>query len=106
MAALDLGRLAKDTSELREQVRASFQSNGNAPDSAPGAPMLPRDAAAADVVLAAPRRVRPIPKWRLRAVAPATQLLLLLGAGTWMKATQYATALATPIPPVQSLAQA
>ena len=105
MAALDLVRLAKDTSELREQVRASFQSNGNAPASAPGAPMLPRDAAAADVVLAAPRRVRPIPKWRLRAVALATQLVLLLGAGTWMMSTDEVTALATRILQVHPLAQ-
>jgi len=105
MAALDLVRLAKDTSELREQVRASFAGDGGAPDRGGGAQILPKDAAAADVVLAAPRRVRPIPRWRLRAAALATQLALLLGAGTWMMSTDEVTALATRILHVRPLTQ-
>ncbi|HWX74971.1 MAG TPA: glycosyltransferase, partial [Solirubrobacteraceae bacterium] len=92
MAALDIVRLANDTSELREHVRASF-----AEEDAPAALALAPDAAAADVVLAAPRRVRPIPRWRLRAVAIATQLVLLLGVGTWMMSTDEVGALATGI---------
>jgi hypothetical protein len=64
----------------------------------------PDDAAAADVVLGAPRRVHPIPRWRLRAVALATQLALLLGVGTWMMSTDEVTALATRILKVHPLA--
>src|SRR6266566_6523712 len=105
MAALDLVRLAKDTSELREQVRASFASNGRAGAPHAGEPIPVQDAEAADVVLAVPRRVRPIPRWRLRAVALATQLVLLLAAGMWMMSTDEVTALATRILQVHPLAQ-
>jgi UDP-N-acetylglucosamine:LPS N-acetylglucosamine transferase len=102
MAALDIVRLAKDTGELREQVRASFAAAEQA--HAAALPAVGRDAAAADVVLAAPRRVRPIPRWRLRAVAIATQLVLLLAAGTWMMSTDEVAALATSILNVHPLA--
>jgi UDP-N-acetylglucosamine:LPS N-acetylglucosamine transferase len=103
MAAFDLVRLAKDTSQLREHVRASFAGNGPAPLGEARAGT--RDAAAADVVLGAPRRVRPIPRWRLRAVAIGTQLALLLGAGTWMMSTDEVTALASRILSVHALAK-
>ena len=73
MAALDLVRLANDTAELREQVRASFSGAESVREAAAAAG---EEAAAVDVVLGAPRRVRPIPRWRLRAVAIATQALL------------------------------
>jgi processive 1,2-diacylglycerol beta-glucosyltransferase len=142
MAALDLLRLANDTNELREHVRASFAAspqvalataNGDAPVTgaadtrAQSAPRLespaslslasaspsetrapssgPGDVAAADVVLQAPRRVRPIPRWRLRAVALASQLVLLLGFGMWMMSTDDVTALASKILHVQPLKQ-
>jgi UDP-N-acetylglucosamine:LPS N-acetylglucosamine transferase len=101
MAALDLVRLAKDTTELRDQVRASFNSDADA--AALGAQGA-EDAAAADVVLGAPRRVRVIPRWRLRAVALATQLVLLLAAGAWMMSTDEVNALATSILEVHPLA--
>jgi processive 1,2-diacylglycerol beta-glucosyltransferase len=96
MAALDIVRLAKDTSELREHVRASFSSPPGASEPAPQTSNLPNPAAV-DVVLDVHRRVRPIPRWRLRAVAIATQLLLLLGAGTWMMSTDEVGAVATSI---------
>jgi len=108
MAALDLLRLANDTSELREHVRASFaeQDAGAAEQDATADGQTPaRDLAAADVVLQAPRRVRPIPRWRLRAVALATQLALLLGFGTWMMSTDDVTALASKILHVHPLKQ-
>ena len=131
MAALDLVRLANDTNELREHVRASFAArpelapepangsvqsagaalaNGSAPANrgalAPAptpvtvapAPSSPGDPVAADVVLQAPRRVRPIPRWRLRTVALASQLALLLGFGMWMMSTDDVTALASEDP--------
>ncbi len=100
MAALDLVRLANDTQELREQVQASFHGSGNgslgglAPELAP---------AAADVVLNVPRRVRAIPRWRLRTVALASQLTLLLGVGTWMMSTDEVAALAAKILRVHAL---
>jgi processive 1,2-diacylglycerol beta-glucosyltransferase len=131
MAALDLVRLANDTTELREHVRASFaarpevagalgepQLGASAPSADEGAtPASPvalavapetttaGDLAAADVVLQAPRRVRPIPRWRLRTVALATQLALLLGFGMWMMSTDDVTALASKILHVQPLKQ-
>ena len=111
MAALDLVRLAKDTTELREHVRASFaaqpESIGESaqPLAETGAGKAINDLAAADVVLQAPRRVRPIPRWRLRTVALATQLVLLLGVGTWMASTDEVTALASKILHVHPLKQ-
>ncbi len=92
MAALDIVRLANDTNELREHVRASFTALD-----APQAHAEERDLAAADVVLQASHRVRPIPRWRLRAVALATQLVLLVGAGTWMMSTDEVTAVASKL---------
>jgi UDP-N-acetylglucosamine:LPS N-acetylglucosamine transferase len=103
MAALDLVLLAKNTSELREHVQASF-ATAEPEGPAQGGVSL-NDAPAADVVLAAPRRVRPIPRWRLRAVALATQLALLLGVGAWMMSTDEVTALATRILKVHPLAK-
>jgi len=143
MAALDLLRLANDTNELREHVRASFAAspqvalapvNGGAaatgaadvpradsaprlespaslflasalPSETPAPSSGPGDLAAADVVLQAPRRVHPIPRWRLRAVALASQLVLLLGFGMWMMSTDDVTALASKILHVQPLKQ-
>ena len=101
MAALDLVRLANDTAELREQVRASFSAAESAREVAAGAGEEP---AAVDVVLGAPRRVRPIPRWRLRAVAIATQALLLVGVGTWIMSTDEVTAVAIRILRVHPLA--
>jgi processive 1,2-diacylglycerol beta-glucosyltransferase len=53
-----------------------------------------REPHAVDLVLDAPRRVRPIPLWRLRLAAFAVQFVLLLGASTWLMSTDEATALA------------
>jgi processive 1,2-diacylglycerol beta-glucosyltransferase len=104
MAALDLVRLAKDSSELREHVEASFAAEEDTHSAAPTDPAASGDPAAVDVVLHAPRRVHPIPPWRLRAVALTTQLLLLLGVGTWVMSTDEVTALATKLLHVHPLA--
>jgi processive 1,2-diacylglycerol beta-glucosyltransferase len=102
MAAIDLVRLANDTDELREQVRASFAAGAQSADGAstelraPGQP-------AVDVVMEVPRRVRPIPGWRLHLVAAATQLALLVGVGSWMMSTDEVTALAARVLHVQPL---
>ena len=100
MADLDLVRLANDTDELREHVRASFAENGNGSAGAGGDAGRANGAvepSAVDVVLAAPRRVRPLPMWRLRMAAFATQAVLLLGTGSWVMSTDEVTALAAKV---------
>jgi UDP-N-acetylglucosamine:LPS N-acetylglucosamine transferase len=97
MAALELLLLAKDTDELREHVRASFAPEPKTPPSTPTDSTAPQAHAAVDAVLSTPRRVHPIPLWRLRLAAFAVQLALLLGAGAWMMSTDEVTALATKI---------
>ncbi len=93
MAALDLVRLAHDTDELRRHVQASFVTKPAVlPD-----PEERRDPAAVDVVLQAHRRVRPIPRWRLKLVALATQFAVLLLAGSWVMSTDEVTTLAAKV---------
>ncbi|HEV3072625.1 MAG TPA: glycosyltransferase [Solirubrobacteraceae bacterium] len=91
MADLDLLRLANDTRELREHVQASML------ESAPAHEGLSEEPNAVDLVLKAPRRVRPIPMWRLRMVAIGAQLALLLGLGMWTASTDEVTALASAV---------
>ena len=100
MAALDLLRLANDTDELREHVQASFA--GGQEDELPR--VAGADPAAVEVVLSEPRRVRPIPRWRLRLVALATQLALIIGLGAWMMSTDEVTSLAAKVLRVHPLA--
>jgi processive 1,2-diacylglycerol beta-glucosyltransferase len=102
MAALDLLRLANDRDELRAHVEASFGANGHrAAAAGDGASAQEADAAA--LVLDPPRRVRPIPLWRLRLAAAATQLVLLIGVGSWMMSTDEVTALAAKMMGVHPL---
>jgi UDP-N-acetylglucosamine:LPS N-acetylglucosamine transferase len=105
MAALELLRLANNTNELREHVRASFSEDPEAQAKSLDGSAGVGDADAADVVLDPPRRVRPIPRWRLRAAALTTQLTLLLVVGTWMMSTDEVTALASKILHVHALAR-
>lgn len=88
MADLDLVRLANDTRELREHVQASMQESPSASTAEESQPT------AVDLVLDAPRRVRPIPRWRLRVAAALTPLVLLAGVGMWTMSTDEVTALA------------
>ncbi|MGD0454178.1 MAG: glycosyltransferase [Solirubrobacteraceae bacterium] len=109
MASLDLLRLANDTDELRSHVQASFAAADSTPGGAdggsPGAaePAHAAHPAAVDVVLQAPRRVRPIPRWRLRLAALATQLTLLALLGSWMMSTDEVTAVAAKLLHVHEL---
>jgi processive 1,2-diacylglycerol beta-glucosyltransferase len=149
MADLSLLRLADDTTELREHVRASFAEVPPALASAtqapvpmgegsaqagsgvepatftepgsPGSPGLvtftepgssgspglvtPAETTAAELVLGAPRRVIPIPLWRLRLVAFLTPLILLLGMSMWTLSTDEVSVLAAKILHVKPLAQ-
>ncbi|HXW59333.1 MAG TPA: glycosyltransferase [Solirubrobacteraceae bacterium] len=113
MAELELVRLANDTDELREQVCASFASDASearagAQAQSPGSGERTERRAgavtAADVVLHAPRRVRPIPAWRLRTTALSSQLALLLVIGAWVMSTDEVTALAFKLLRVHPLA--
>jgi processive 1,2-diacylglycerol beta-glucosyltransferase len=112
MAELELLRLANDTDELREHVQASFAEDAAARARAGGgADGLMRVAAtgtpkaastdghpqAVDIVLGTPRRVHPIPAWRLKLTALAAQLVLLLGVGVWTLSTDEVGALAEDI---------
>jgi hypothetical protein len=54
-------------------------------------------------VLQAPRRVRPIPLWRLRLATYAGQAALLLAFGSWMMSTDEVTALAATVLNVHQL---
>jgi processive 1,2-diacylglycerol beta-glucosyltransferase len=120
MADLGLLRLANDTDELRAHVQACFAEHhelaGRVPHPREGlltvagantvaAPELAEephadtdameiDPAAVDLVLDAPRRVNPIPLWRLRMAAFVTQLVLLLAISTWLMSTDEVTAFA------------
>jgi processive 1,2-diacylglycerol beta-glucosyltransferase len=102
MADLNLLRLANDTNELREHVRASFAEAAPAvalvEQTAPAAQRIPEtQVVAADLVLDPPRRVIPIPLWRLRLVAFVTPLVLVLGMGMWTMSTDEVTVLAAKI---------
>ena len=120
MADLNLLRLANDTSELRAHVRASFAEvapalaaeapaaalstvvgAGGGPavpaETGPPEPVRSAEATAAELVLDAPRRVIPIPLWRLRLVALLTPLLLLLGMSMWTLSTDEVSVLAAKI---------
>ena len=140
MADLGLLRLANDTSELREHVRASFAEATSALHIETETGVLARmpagtgedrhsvaasalaaspvgagaqgaaapdalEPSAADLVLDAPRRVIPIPLWRLRLVAFVTPLVLCLGMGMWTMLTDEVTVLAAKILHVHPLAR-
>jgi processive 1,2-diacylglycerol beta-glucosyltransferase len=103
MAALDLLRLANDTDELREHVQASFAEEPLLAEQGSGGQPV-ADPSAVDLVLSAPRRVRPIPRWRLRLVALGTQLAALIVLGSWMMSTDEVTSLAAKVLRVHPLA--
>jgi UDP-N-acetylglucosamine:LPS N-acetylglucosamine transferase len=100
MAELDLLLLANDRDELREQVQASFAIGEGEGDGADGSSPEPE---AVDVVLGAPRRVRPIPLWRMRAAATAAWVAVLLGLGAWTMSTDEVTTVAARVLKVHPL---
>ncbi len=104
MADLELLRLANDTGELREHVQASFAEEGPAPRRMSSSRAQEEEHPhAVDVVLKAPRRVSPIPLWRLRLAAFSVQLVLLLGGGIWTMSTDEVSAWAAAILHVHQL---
>ena len=81
MAAHELLVLADSTDELVAQVERSGRREQPCHSPASTA------ADAADVVLRAPFRVRPIARWRLRAVSAVTSAVMALGIGVWVMST-------------------
>jgi processive 1,2-diacylglycerol beta-glucosyltransferase len=104
MAALQLLRLANDTGELREHVQASFAADEE-PREQPAREEDGKHPHAVDVVLKVPRRVSPIPLWRLRLAAFCVQLVVLLGVGMWTMSTDEVSALAYAVLHVHPLAR-
>ncbi len=105
MADLALLRLANDTGELRQHVQASFAEEASV-GSVPALPAPEEEHPhAVDVVLRAPRRVNPIPLWRLRLAAFCVQLVVLLGVGMWTMSTDEVSAVAAAILHVHTLSQ-
>ncbi len=106
MADLELLRLANDTGELREHVQASFAlPEPQSPQASPVGDSSGEHPKAADLVLRAPRRVSPIPLWRLRLAAFCVQLVVLLSVGMWTMSTDEVSALAAAILHVHTLAR-
>ncbi len=118
MADLHLLRLAGDTEDLVEQVRASFAerapvreraltqaieaAQGQAGQGQAGQASIATtdpaaQRAAVDIVLDPPRRVLPRPVWRAALVTLSVQLLMLFGVGTWIMSTDEVSALASMI---------
>jgi processive 1,2-diacylglycerol beta-glucosyltransferase len=105
MADLALLRLANDTGELREHVQASFATEQAQPREQPAAEDAGEHPHAVDVVLKVPRRVSPIPLWRLRLAAFCVQLVVLLSIGIWTMSTDEVSALANVVLHVHHLAR-
>jgi processive 1,2-diacylglycerol beta-glucosyltransferase len=103
MADLDLLLLANDTDELREHVRTSFTAENVAAAAGAAGNTSAAGDAAVDLVLDTPRRVIPIPLWRMRLTALSLQFLILVGAGTWMLSTDEVTAWASALLRVHQL---
>ena len=93
MAKHEFLLLAEDSEELvahvergcRESVRAIAASS------------KPAALDAASAVLAAPRRVNPLARWRMRFVSVAAAVLMSLGAGVWVMSTDEVAAFAAVI---------
>ena len=101
MAEHEFVLLAEDPVELVERVQHGIGRRAACQPAAVAEAVL--DAASA--VLAAPRRVSQIARWRLRAVSIGVAALLSLTAGAWMMSTDEVAALAAVvgIHPVKTL---
>ncbi len=109
MAELDLLLLARNTTELHEHVRASFAlidrgvptlTAAQAQAEPAGHAVLAvaeRQPDAVELVLDAPRRVRPLSAWRMHTPQVVAQLAMLLAATGWMLSTDEVSALASAV---------
>ncbi|MGA9286612.1 MAG: glycosyltransferase [Solirubrobacteraceae bacterium] len=86
---------APELADGADALNVAAEPGGTAPAaSAPDLGETRPDPSAVELVLDAPRRVRPIPLWRLRLVAFATQFVLLVAISTWLMSTDEVTAFA------------
>jgi len=85
--------LADTPSQLAEHVADRCSARARRPPWA----ALQATADAASAVLGAPRRVRPIARWRMRVANMGAALLLTLGAGTWVMSTDELDAFASAL---------
>jgi hypothetical protein len=92
MAEHDIVALANSTDELVAHVERT-RDGGRASGSRSPAVAPAQDAA--DVVLRASPRVRPIARWRLRAARLGASIVLALGVGTWLMSTDEIDAFAS-----------
>ena len=84
-----------DSADGADGLNTPAEPAGTVPAaSAPDLRETQPDPSAVELVLDAPRRVRPIPLWRLRLVAFATQFVLLVAISTWLMSTDEVTAFA------------
>lgn len=91
MAEHKLVALANSAGELVEYVKQTCRG-----DAVRKPPMVvSAHTSAADAVLCAPVRVRPIAHWRLRAAQALTAAVLALGVGVWMLSTDELDAFAS-----------
>ena len=98
MAALDLLRLANDTDELREHVERELRRSASPHGRRPRRPPARRGLARPTPCSAPARRVRPIPRWRLRLGRPGRRAGAADRASArWMMSTDEVTALAAKV---------
>jgi UDP-N-acetylglucosamine:LPS N-acetylglucosamine transferase len=93
MAKHEFLLLAEDSEELVAHVERGCLESARAV--AAPSPAAALDAASA--VLAAPRRVNPLARWRMRFVSVAAAVLMSLGAGVWVMSTDEVAAFAAVI---------
>jgi len=93
MAKHEFLLLAEDSEELVAHVERGCRESARAV--AAPSPAAALDAASA--VLAAPRRVNPLARWRMRFVSVAAAVLMSLGAGVWVMSTDEVAAFAAVI---------
>jgi hypothetical protein len=85
MAEHDIVALANSAEELVEHVERNQREGSRS--GAQRSPALAPRLDAADVVLSAVERVRPLARWRMRAVRLSASLVLALSVGTWLMST-------------------
>jgi UDP-N-acetylglucosamine:LPS N-acetylglucosamine transferase len=93
MAKHEFLLLAEDSKELVAHVERGCRESLRAV----AATSRPAAIDAASAVLAAPRRVSPLARWRMRFVSIAAAVLMSLGAGVWVMSTDEVAAFAAVI---------
>jgi UDP-N-acetylglucosamine:LPS N-acetylglucosamine transferase len=93
MAKHEFLLLAEDSKELVAHVERGCRESARSVN----ASSKPAALDAASAVLAAPRRVHPLARWRMRFVRISAAVLMSLGAGVWVMSTDEVAAFAAVI---------